>query len=118
MEINPDELLLNAIRDGIREGVKSKITGYNSPLEKMIGKAIEDHHSAIYGMLTDAIRSCVEDVEFREEIVAATRKSLAKTLVARFGGELEKQVNALKSDPMTRARIVAAIDDIVQSSKQ
>jgi hypothetical protein len=35
-------------------------------------------------------------------------------LVQRFGGELEKQVNALKSDPTTRARITIAIEEIVK----
>lgn len=40
--------------------------------------------------------------------------SLAKTLVQRFGGEIEKQVNVFKSDPTTRARITLAIEDIVK----
>ena len=68
-----------------------------------------------YHLLSDAVKSCVGDEAFREEIKSSTRKVLAKTLVARFGGEIEKQVNALKSDPTTRARIVLAIEEIVQS---
>jgi hypothetical protein len=39
---------------------------------------------------------------------------LAKVLIQRFGGEMEKQVNVLKSDPTTRARITLAIEEIVK----
>lgn len=45
----------------------------------------------------------------------AVRTTLAKTLVQKFGRELEKQVNALKSDPTTRARITIVIEEIVAS---
>jgi hypothetical protein len=65
-------------------------------------------------MLEQAVASCVGDPEFVESIRVAVRQSLAKTLVQRFGGELEKQVNALKSDPITRARITLALEEIVK----
>jgi len=35
-----------------------------------------------------------------------------------LGGELEKQVNVLKSDPATRARITLAIEEIVKSGQK
>jgi hypothetical protein len=117
MDIDSDKLLENAIRDGIREGVKSRFTGYSSPIDKLIQSAIDTHASKFRGLLEDSIASCVGDESFRAEIAAAVRKSIAKTLVQRFGGEVEKQVNVLKSDPTTRARIVLAIEEIVKSSK-
>lgn len=110
-----DEILNNAIKDGIREGIKAKFSGYNSPLDKLVSTAIEANTQAFRGMLEESIASCVNDPDFREEIKSATRTVIAKTLVQRFGGEMEKQVNALKSDPTTRARITLAIEEIVKS---
>ena len=110
------EIMLRNINEGIRDGIKSKLMGYNSPLEKMMTDCINEHGTAIKSLLSDAIAESVKDESFRLEIQTSLRSQLAKTLVQRFGGELEKQVNALKSDPTTRARITIAIEDIVRSS--
>lgn len=115
MELDSDKLLEHAIRDGIREGVKSKFTGYNKPLDALIESAIATHSGKFRVLLEDAIGSCVNDAEFRAEIATAVRHNLAKTLIQRFGGEIEKQVNVLKSDPTTRARITLAIEEIVKT---
>ena len=114
MDIDTDKLFEVAIRDAIRDGIKAKFSGYNSPLDDLLKRAVEKHNAEFRMLLEDAIASCVSNPEFREQIAQATRHSLAKLLVQRFGGELEKQVNVLKSDPTTRARIVLAIEDIVR----
>ncbi len=116
MEINSDQLIENALRDAFREGVKALLSrGHINPLEKLITTGLDKFTPKLAALLDEGIASCVNDAEFRESIKSSIRQSLAKTLVARFGGELEKQVNALKSDPTTRARITLAIDEIVKS---
>lgn len=115
MEIDADKLLHNAIRDGIQKGISEKLSGYNSPLDKFLVSAIERHSGTFRTLLEDAIGTCVNDAQFRSDIAQAVRHSLAKTLIQRFGGEMEKQVNVLKSDPTTRARITLAIEEIVKT---
>lgn len=112
-----EQMLRDEIRTGIRNGVKSAFDGYNSPLKKLVEDALSASNSEFRDLLNNAIAGCVKDSEFREDIIAATRKTLAKTLVQRFGGEIEKQVNALKSDPVTRARITMAIEEVVATAK-
>ena len=115
MEVDIEKQVLHSIYDGIRDGVKTKLTGYNSPLDKLIASALEVNHTTFRALLEQSIESCVDNVEFRDEIKQAVRSSLAKTLIQRFGGEIEKQVNVLKSDPTTRARITLAIEEIVKT---
>ncbi len=115
MEINSDELLVNAMRDALREGLKAKLSGYNGPLDTMIKEALDKHGASFKSLLEESIASCVTDPQFRTDVATSVRHQLAKTLVQRFGGEMEKQVNVLKSDPTTRARITLAIEDIVKS---
>jgi hypothetical protein len=118
MELNAEQLIANALRDGITEGVKRKFSeGYNSPLSKLIDDAITRHSAIFRELLESAIASALLDTDFRRQITAAVHHSLAKTLVQRFGGEIEKQVNVLKSDPTTRARITLAIEEIVRTTK-
>lgn len=116
MDLDANKLLEHAIRDGIREGVKSKLTsGYGSPLDKLVESAIAANADEFRALLSESIQSCLGNEAFREDIRTSVRTTLAKTLVQRFGGELEKQVNTLKSDPTTRARITVAIEDILKS---
>lgn len=106
--------LLQAVKNGIGKAVTEKMSGYNSPLDKLLGTVVSDQSSAIGKLLTDSIQSALKDETFREHIASAVRTKLAGTLIQRFGGEMEKQVNALKSDPTTRARITLAIEEIVK----
>ncbi len=109
-----DKVILNAVQDGIRDGVKSKLGGYNSPLDGIINDALKQHDAALRSMLYTAVQSAVGDEAFRNEVAIAVRHKLAQALIQKFGGELEKQVNVLKSDPATRARITLAIEAIVK----
>lgn len=116
IEIDADQMLLNAIRDGMRAAVTDKLKGYNSPLDKLIEASIAKHATAFRELLESSIASTLTDDVFRNDIATAVRSNLAKTLVQRFGGEIEKQVNVLKSDPATRARITLAIEEIVKQA--
>jgi hypothetical protein len=113
MEITQE--LEKAIAEGIRDGIRKRLTDtYSNPLDKVINESLANQSNKFRVMLEQAVASCVGDPEFVESIRVAVRQSLAKTLVQRFGGELEKQVNALKSDPITRARITLALEEIVK----
>jgi len=112
MEMNVDQIFENAVRDGMREGVKARLSQYNAPIWALIDDTIKANSGGFRKLLEEAISGVVNDDLFRKEIISATRTALAKTLVQRFGGEIEKQINALKSDPATRARITLAIEAI------
>lgn len=112
---NLETILQEGVRQGVIEGVKNKLgqQSYNSPLQKMMDAVVQEKVESFRGLLAEAISKAVSDQEFRNEIIVSTRSLLAKLLVQRFGGEIEKQINALKSDPTTRARITLAIEGIV-----
>lgn len=112
---NLDNLLEQAVTDGMRAGVEKALTGYNSPIDTYVKDAIAKQAPAFRALLDEAISTCVMNDEFRSNIRDAVHKNMAKTLIARFGGEIEKQVNVLKSDPTTRARITLAIEEIVKT---
>lgn len=115
VEVDADKMMLDAIRQGLVQGVKERFNSYNSPLTKLMDDSIARHSDVLGRLLDGAIATCTADETFCEEIRSAVRQQLAKLLIQRFGGELEKQVNALKSDPTTRARITLAIEEIVKS---
>jgi O-succinylbenzoate synthase len=107
--------ILNAVREGLSEAIKAKLQAYNSPVDKLIAAAVGQHESLMRTLINEAFSESLGDTTFRDDIKRAVRHSLAKSLVQKFGGEIEKQVNTLKSDPSTRARITLAIEEIVAS---
>lgn len=117
-DIDTDELLRQSLREGIREGIKSRLTGYNSPIDKLVAGAVEKYGPEMKELLEESIQSCLKAEEFRQHVADAVNSNLAKVLIQRFGGEVEKQVNALKSDPTTRARITLAIEQIVKDANK
>lgn len=106
--------LVQAVKTGLHAAVKDKLCSYNSPLDKMLAGVVEQQAPELRTLLIDGIKSALADGLFRHQIAEALRTKLAKVLIDRFGGELEKQVNQLKSDPATRARITLAIEEIVR----
>ena len=60
-----DQEIINAVRDGIREVVKDKLSsGYNSPLDKMVSSALEKNN----GLFRELLESATEGEEFTEEL--------------------------------------------------
>ena len=113
MDFNAE--MQRAVSEGLRKAVADKLSGYNSPLDKVLADAVAAKSGDIRGLLVESITSCFTEQDFRQQIATAVRHKLAQILIQRFGGELEKQVNTLKSDPATRARIILAIEEIVNA---
>lgn len=110
-----DEDIVNAAKEAIRDGFRRQLDHFSSPFKKVVDEALSRNSSAIVAILEGAISEAMRDSVFIEELRAGARRAIADQLVKRFGGELERQVNQLKSDPLSRGRIVAALEDIVRT---
>lgn len=108
--------LLKAIKEGMRNAIIERLRNYNTPLDEVIKTVVVAESSELKKLLTEAVSSAMKDQEWRDQIASAVRGKLAKVLIEKFGGEMERQVNFLKSDPVTRARITAAIDEVITTS--
>lgn len=116
MEIDFERELTQAVRSGFAKAVAEVLgRGYDNPVTPHIKAAIDTHAPKMQALLVEAIGDSLGTEEFRQQIRESVRHKLASLLVQRFGGELEKQVNVLKSDPATRARITLAIEEICKA---
>lgn len=113
--------LVQQINRTILESVQKSITtmlgsAYNNPLTPIVNQVVAANEPQLKALLNDSLSGLLTDTFQRTQLKEAIQHRLARLLIERFGGELEKSVNVLKSDPTTRARITTAIDDIVRSS--
>jgi hypothetical protein len=113
MALDLEAEIIGQIRSGLAKAIQEKLSGYQSPLQTLVNNAVENHAAEIRELLTGSVKQSLSDPDFRKQIQDAVKTKLARLLVERFGGELEKQVNQLKSEPSTRAKIMLAIQEIV-----
>ena len=115
MELKTEQTIEEAMREGLSQAVKNQFTSnYDNPIKLHVEEAISNFSGKILELLNWSIHNCLCDDLFVDEIQKSVREVLAKELVKRFGGEVQKQVNDLKSDPRTRERITTALEEIVK----
>ena len=109
-----EKQILAQVEKAISEAITKELVGYNKPLSKLTERVIEANSDELYSLINDEFASLLNGEGFKDALREALREKLAKTLIARMGGELEKQVNELKQNPQTRAKITLAITQIVE----
>jgi len=108
-----DQVILNQVNKAIGEAIKTELIGYNKPLSKICERVLEANNAQLFELINGEFHQLLDSKDFKVEMKAALNSKLAKTLVSRMGGDLEKQVNHLKADPTTRAKVTLAIDKII-----
>ncbi len=97
----------------ISEAIEETLVGYSSPLNKLIEAQVKHREGELRSLIDAAIMNCMQ-LDIREQMEHALSHKLARLLVSKMEGELEKKVNDLRSSPETRARIVLAIDNAIR----
>ena len=105
--------VLRATKEAIHTAVQNELVGYNKPLSRLCNQVIERHSTEITSLLDKEITSLISSDDFRCELRDALRSKVAKLMVSTIGGELEKRVNDLKSNPVMRAKITLALNQMV-----
>jgi hypothetical protein len=110
-----EKQIVEQVRTGLGDAIRQRITqGYHdNPLNKLIDSVVTDRLPRIRAIIEEAIdSSLVED--FRKEIKDACAHKLARVLVSKMEGEIEKRANELRTSPELRARITLAIEHAIK----
>ncbi len=111
-----EDAIVNTAKTAIKESIINNLTGYNSPFNKMANDVIMQHEAEFKKLFETEVASLINSDDFKSAMSEALHTRLAKILVSKLGGELEKRVNSLKQDPTTRAKITVAISNIIEEN--
>ena len=111
-----EQKVLNEVNEAISTAIRAKLEGYNSPLKLVVDTVIDEHKDKLHELINGYVVEALNSDDLKAQIKEGMNKKLARTLIDRAGGELEKRVNALRADPITRAKIDLAIDKIIQET--
>lgn len=112
--------ILRVAMASIEKAITTELIGYGKPLSKIVDSVIEENTPELRGIINQSIVDIIQHKNFKEALNQALKAKLAKTIVNKMGGELERRVNELKQDPTTRAKVTVALDglmDEILSSK-
>lgn len=97
----------------VDSAIKEALSGYNSPLIKYAKQVVEKHEIEFVKILDGAISDMLKSGDFREALAGAMKDKLAKVLISKAGGEIEKRANELRANPETRAKITIALSGMI-----
>jgi len=102
--------ILKTAQEAIKGSLIENLTKYHGPLQKLCEQVIEDNKGSLYELINTEFSTLLNSDDFQNSLKCALNTKLAKVLVSKMGGELEKRVNQLKANPVTRAKITLAIE--------
>ena len=107
--------ILGQVQGSIAKAIYSELVGYNKPLNKLAEKVVNDNYDEVYEIMNKAFKTVVRTEAFEATILAEFERKVAKLLVGQISGHVEKAVNRIKRDPRLKAKMILAIEDIIES---
>lgn len=110
-----EDKFLKAAEHAIYESItKMLASDYRSPVVDAVKSVAEKHQDKVNNLVESAFLGAIESEAFKASVNQAMSDKLARNLVSGLGGEIERRVNELKADPVTRAKITLALTEIVK----
>ncbi|MCP4802278.1 MAG: hypothetical protein GY891_05385 [Bacteroidetes bacterium] len=108
--------LLAQCEKSIDKAITEALGSYNSPLVKAVSSALDEQKDKINNLASESVNEIVNSDDFKQIMKEEMKRKLSRVLISQYGGEVEKAVNELKSNPLTRAKITTAIDTVISES--
>ena len=83
----------------------------------MIESVMNNNRESIMGKMDAALKSVIEKPDFKAALIEEFNRKVAKTLLSGLEGLVEKSANSFKQDPTIRAKMVMAIQGIIENKE-
>ena len=108
--------LLAQCEKSIDKAITEALGSYNSPLVKAVSSALDEQKDKINTLASESVSEIVNSDDFKHIMKEEMKRKLSRVLISQYGGQVEKAVNELRSNPLTKAKITTAIDSIISES--
>lgn len=106
--------VLQAAQQAIAESIKTKLTGYDSPLGKLVTEVVTSHSSELRTLINDAFEQVIRTDDFKAAIVSAFSHKIARSVISNNDGLFDKVSAELKQDSAFKAKMVLAVGKVVE----
>lgn len=109
-DINIEEVIYKALKENIGSAINYQ------EMHALIGNVISERESEFHKLLNKCLDKVFVDKEFQNVIVEEFRHKVAKNLVAKLEGGIEKNVNRFRQDPILNSKMILAIENIINEN--
>lgn len=114
--IDLEKDLLRIINENISNSVGQLLTKYDSPFVKIVNNVIEQNETKIHKIVSDAFGKVISTQEFKNAMHEEFQHKVARVLVSKLEGSVEKAVNDIRNDPTLKAKMILAIENIIKEN--
>lgn len=105
--------ILQVAQQSVSDAIKSVLSGYNSPLSKLISSVVDENSQALRTIISDSFTQVIRKDEFKQSIVNAFSHKVARSIISNNDGLFDKVSNELKQDAVFKSRMAIAVSNVV-----
>ena len=108
-----EKQILNISKNAIADAIQNELVGYNKPLSKMANEVVLENKQEVKSIMDESFKSVIRSAGFDTMVKEEFNRKIAKLLVGQLSGEVEKAVNTFRQDPTLKAKMILAIEKII-----
>jgi hypothetical protein len=108
-----EQEILNGLHGGIQKVIQQQLGSYDSPLQHMTEEVMEKNKSMIIQKMDKAFKSVIENPDFEKILQEEFSHHIARILISKMDGLTEKTASEIKNNPVTKAKLLLAIQKII-----
>lgn len=116
--VNLEADILQACQTSINDSIKSCLTGYDSPLSKLILSVVEENTGELRKIISDSFTQVIRTEDFKKSILDAFSHKVARNIISNNDSLFDKVGNDLKQDPIFKAKMALAVSNVVEECLQ
>jgi len=105
--------ILQTAQTSIQKAIHESLTGYNSPLIKLVIKVIEDKSTEFKTIISDSFDEVIKLDEFKKSIREGFSHKIARNIISNNNGLFDKISNELKQDAVFKSKMTLAVVNVV-----
>lgn len=113
LPVSLEKEILQTTQQSIQKAITDNLTGYHSPLLKLIGEVISSHSQELKSIVGNAFEDVIRADEFKNGLREAFSHKVARTIISNQQGLFEKVSNELKQDVLFKSKVAIAIANVV-----
>lgn len=113
LPINLEQDILKTAQTAIGESIKNCLSGYASPLTKLVTSVVDENTKELRSIISDSFTQVIRTDDFKQSIVAAFSHKVARTIISNNDGLFDKVSNELKQDAIFKSKMAIAVSNVV-----
>jgi division protein CdvB (Snf7/Vps24/ESCRT-III family) len=114
LPMNLEEKILSTVQISMNEAIGKALTGYDSPLIKLVAAVIEENKVELRGIISTAFNQVIRTEDFKASIVSAFAHKVARTIISNNDGLFDKVSNDMKQDATFKAKMHIAVANVIE----